>query len=529
MADLRSLALIGFAAVPLGACQKSDGDMVAAPSGGMNGEGGVAQAGSSGAGSTNEPDPQGGAAQAGSSAGGSTNEPDPMSAGGAPPQDSECGLSNAAFCETFEAGPAATRGRGGDVDPTLFSMGRVAPQNMSGGDKVEFVGYATLPTCREGVSGKVVPPDDSLICTPTAAVGSSHLLMAVASQNYGLNSLRVRQPFDFADRTGTIGFDVDATMTNGLWGWASVEITEDPEPTPLFTDYEYGPLPRNALELQFDHDGCANPEPHVSLKNVLVFEDHVLTKLTNLAGDQPTCFATKSGHLNRVRVRVSQTKVEVLAGDFSPDGLSFPEPRLVFSANMDLPFSRGYVHFSGHNHATLKYGGDDSWVVRWDNVGFDGPRIMGFREYEIPDARTPANVDGYDGVNLGYQVDETGMTTCCPTASVPSLTFENVDVTGASKATLTFTSYYLNWEQADITKYTLRYRFNGREFISRVLTAGEVFALKVKGQVGSLVQSIDVPLAELQNGTNTLEFVTSNVDLTYKPVLANIDLVLQTK
>jgi hypothetical protein len=525
MGDLRSLALIGFAAAALGACQKSEDNLAAAPRGGIDGQGVAAQ----GAGSMREPESRGAAAQGGSTEAGSTGEPDPLPAGGAPPQDSECGLSNTAFCETFEAGPTATRGRGGDVDPKLFSMGRVAPQNMSGGDKVEFVGYATLPTCREGVSGKVVPPDDSLICRPTTAVGSSHLLMAVASQNYGLNSLRVRQPFDFEGRTGTIAFDVDATMTNGLFGWASLEITEDPEPTPLFTDYEYGPLPRNALELQFDHDGCAQPEPHISLKNVLVFKDHVLTKLMNLSGDQPTCFATKRGHLNRIRVRVSQNNVEVLAGDFSVDGLSFPEPRLVFSANMDLPFTRGYVHFSGHNHATLRYGGDDSWVLRWDNVGFDGPKIMGFREYEIPDSRTPAKVDGHDGVNLGYQIDETGMTTCCPTASVPSLTFENVDVAGATKATLTFTSYYLNWAQADITKYTLRYRFNGRELISRSLTAGEIGALTVQGQLGSLVQSIDVPLAELQNGTNTLEFVTSNIDLTYKPVLANIDLVLQTE
>ena len=44
-----------------------------------------------------------------------------------------------------------------------------------------------------------------------------------------------------------------------------------------------------------------------------------------------------------------------------------------------------------------------------------------------------------------------------------------------------------------------------------------------------MVQSIDVPLSELQNGTNTLELITSNIDLTYKPVLANIDLILQAE
>jgi hypothetical protein len=524
MGDSKRVVFVLLSTIVLASCQGNDGKG-AAPKGSMNGQSGSAQGGSAQGGSA-----QGGSAQGGSAQGGSTggDTMDPMPGGGAPPQDSECGLSNTAFCATFEEGPSATRGRGGDLDPALFSLGRVAPQNMSGGDKVQFVGTATIPTCRSGVGGKVLPPDDDLICTPTTDIGSSHVLMAVASQNYGLNSVRIRQPFDFRGRTGTIGFDVDATMINGLFGWASLEITEDPVPTPNFTDFEYGPLPKSAVELEFDHDGCGSSEA-ISLKNVLVFKDYVVTKLMKDGGDQPTCFATRRGHLNRVRVHVSQNKVEVLASDFSADGLSFPEPKLVFSSAMDLPFSRGWVHFSGHNHATIKYGGDDSWILRWDNVGFDGPKLMNFREYEIPDSDTPATVDGHTGLNVGYRIDEGGMSTCCPEQHVPSLAFENVDLTDAVKATLTFTSYYLNWEQSDVTKYVLRYRFNGRQFIDRPLSAGEISALRVTGQIGSMVQSIDVPLSELQDGTNTLEFVTANVDLTYKPALVNIDLVLETK
>jgi len=523
MGNLRTLALVGLAAT-LVACQKSEGSKGAAPSGGINGQGASGQ-GASGQGGSG----QGGRAGPGGSgvsgvSGGS--DPEPLPAGGAPPQDSECGLSNTAFCETFEAGPSATRGRGGDLDPALFSLGRVAPQNVSGGDKDELVYGATIPACRSGIGDKVLPPDDDLICTPTTAIGSSHVLMAVASQNYGLNSIRVRQPFDFAGRTGTIGCDVDATMINGLFGWASIEITEDPIPTPNFTDFEYGPLPRSALELQFDHDGCGAPGL-ISLKNVLVFKDFAVTKLGG-AG-QPTCFATQRGHLNRIRIHVSQKKVEVLASDFSADGLTFAAPKPVFSSAMDLPFSRGWVHFSGHNHATIKYGGDDSWILRWDNLGFDGPKLMNFREYDVPDSGKPATVDGHSGLNVAYQFDDTGLSDCCPSAAVPSLSFDNVDLTDVTKATLTFTSYYLNWPQADVTKYALRYRFNGRGFIDRALTPGEIAALLVKGQVGTLNQSIDVPLTELQNGTNTLELVTSNVDLTYKPAVVNVGLVLQTK
>src|SRR5690349_17187773 len=38
-----------------------------------------------------------------------------------------CGLPAAAFCDTFDA-PSMTRGRARDLDPALWSAGRLAPQ-----------------------------------------------------------------------------------------------------------------------------------------------------------------------------------------------------------------------------------------------------------------------------------------------------------------------------------------------------------------------------------------------------------------
>src|ERR1700682_215668 len=38
-----------------------------------------------------------------------------------------CGLANGAFCDTFDEGPAAIRGRGGDLDPAKWSAARLAP------------------------------------------------------------------------------------------------------------------------------------------------------------------------------------------------------------------------------------------------------------------------------------------------------------------------------------------------------------------------------------------------------------------
>src|SRR6185295_1901951 len=86
----------------------------------------------------------------------------------------------------------------------------------------------------------------------------------------------------------------------------------------------------------------------------------------------------------------------------SVDGVTFEAPKLIFSADVDLPFARGYVTISTHNHATAKYSGPDgcygvpeldAWTARWDNVGFDGPVIANWRDYELADAMTP----GQDG------------------------------------------------------------------------------------------------------------------------------------
>jgi hypothetical protein len=470
----------------------------------------------------------GGAGGAGNSSGSSSTGGQPSITGGAPAQDAACGLASAAYCETFEDGPVTPEARGGDLDEARISAARLAPLQMADGDQINWIGPATIPLCRDGVGPTVWPPEDTLICQPNTQVGSGHLLTAVAAQNYGLNSFRILQPFDFADRTGTIVFDADLSMPNGLFGWASIEITDEPIPAPSFTNYERGPLPRNAIQIHFDYDRCSGK---TAVGHALTYDDYVATELKNDLGEFPPCIVTEKDSLNRAQIRLSQTKVEVYASDFSEDGLTFAKPQLIFSAPLSLNFTRGWVHFTTRNHATIKYGFGDSWTIRWDNIGFDGPKLSAGREYQIPDSSTPAqSKEGKDGVNMGYRLAEApgGMLTCCPTTAVPSLTFEDVDLTGVKKATLAFNSYYLN-NVAPVVGFTLLYSFNGGEFIERPMTEGEVKAITTELALGSMAQTIDVPLSALVDGTNTLEFYTRNVPLNYPPSISNIDLILTTE
>ena len=126
------------------------------------------------------------------------------------PVPGNCGFDPpAAFCETFELGPMAG-GRAGELDPARWSAVRSAGIDTAFGGGI---GKAELPQCRPGLTGALVLPDgDTVICDPTATIPTRHLLTATAAQNYGLNTYRIRQPFDFAGRTGTIKLDVDLTQ-----------------------------------------------------------------------------------------------------------------------------------------------------------------------------------------------------------------------------------------------------------------------------------------------------------------------------
>src|SRR5262245_9721300 len=109
-----------------------------------------------------------------------------------------CSLSSPAFCDTFNQGPSAIRGRGGDLDPAKWSASRLVPDIRN--DVINYVAAAPIPPCKASLnSTNVYPPDDTLICDGSGR-STPRLLTAVAMQNYGNNSYMIRQPFDFAGR-----------------------------------------------------------------------------------------------------------------------------------------------------------------------------------------------------------------------------------------------------------------------------------------------------------------------------------------
>jgi hypothetical protein len=466
-----------------------------------------------------------GAGDAAGAGGGAPSSGSGTQSGGAgggttyPPGPPGCGLDAAAFCDTFDA-PAEATTRGGELDPLKWSAARMC--NIGGptvDDEAVAIGLASIGSCRGDLPERVPVNLDTLICDGNDQIQSNHLLVAAAAQNYGQNSYRARQPFDFAGRTGTIVFDAEGYNV-GNYGWISVEITELPTPAPSFTlqeNYENGSIPENGIEIQLYHN-CGGE--NVGVSDVIVYDDFAQTTVLSYG---ESCVPAVPGKLNHFEVRLSAEHVEVYATAPSDDGTTFGEPVLIASADVALSFSRGYVHFTTHNHATLKYSDDsiDAWVTRWDNLGFDGPAMIGaFREYEALDSLTPT---GAGKTNVAYRLADVSQ------GPAQTIEIQGVDIRGVTRAQLALQNWSLHFAGGEPpADFALNYRVNGGAWKARALTASELQMMADLPNAGTRSLMLEVEVADLVAGDNHLEFTTSNADTGYPPVVLNVDLILET-
>jgi hypothetical protein len=477
------------------------------------------------------------------------------------PVPGTCGFDAPAFCDTFESGPMAG-GRSGELDPAHWSVTRGGPWAHASLDEAFGIGPALIPPCRAGLPEMVLPDSDVLICDPSAAIHTRHLLTVTAAQNYGLNAYRIRQPFDFAGRTGTIKLDVDLT-NNALDGWPAVVLSDDPAQAPSFDWEERGSGPRNGLEIEWNRNSCGAPR---SVRpQVYTFHDYLQTSPpeTDGCGDPQVTGAPDS--LNHVEIYLTQTHLEVWSSDASPDGVTFHNLQRVYAGDIALPFTRGYVSLVVRNHASLKYWGGSAWITRWDNVGFDGPVVSNWREYSAPDSltvthglpgclvgacqwrgRTIADHPGDDSVckdscdldgegrNVGYVV---------PNADEPPVKIElpDVRIEGVTRARLALAATYPYFEWSGkfppATELNLRHRLNGGPWHDRFITPEEVNAFQdyfpelggAGAGAGLLNQTIELDAAELRDGTNVVELSGAGTWTgSYRMGVTGVDLVLAT-
>jgi hypothetical protein len=459
-----------------------------------------------------------------------------------PPPVAGCNLSAPAFCETFNEGPSVNNGRGGDLDPAKWTASRLSSEISAGNGALNPQLVAPIPSCRSTFTQtNVFSPHDTLICDPSGNK-TAQLMTAVSIQPFGNNSYMILQPFDFAGRTGKIEFDVDA-VSQPLGGYPQIAITDQPVPASTyreFNNFEVGPLPQNAIIVKFGN--TCNDNTSAAPYNVMVYNNYVGTILTpTYSSANGGCVQTAVGSLNHFEIQLSQSQISVYGSDFSTDNVTFPNYKLLYQASMILPFSRAYVHVDARNHASIKYGYGEDAVFHWDNIGFDGPVLPMVRAYEIPDNTTTSTFTGYLGdptpipaINLGYLLLDgtTGPSAGMydPNTLIPSLSFQNVNLSGATSATLTFNTWFNASDHTPDATWGISYQINGGSWATVNPTAAQIAAMS--NNTGGFYQAfftpvINVPIGNLVQGTNTIKFLPVNAPMDYPPVVTNIDLLVQ--
>ena len=441
-----------------------------------------------------------------------------------------CGLVSAAFCETF-AGGVSAGGREGDLDASRWSVGRTVG-NTSNSDLMPFP-PTPVSACRAGVA--TATADNDLLVCDNSSGHTGQLLTAMSAQNYGILSMRPRQPFDFAARTGTIAYNVDAITEGILAWWTSIYVTDDPTSMASDSAQVAGMLPRNGVGINFD-DGCGTTDASkVRVGSIFVYKN---TAETKISGANSACVTTKRGSLNHIEIRLSQTNIEVWASDYSTDGgHTFPNFKRVFTTPIDLSITRGYVHFQQAERAPVKYATQSNISPGyannyWSNLGFDGPVISPEISYALPDALTTNPNTG--AANIGYTLlnNPYATTTCCtngqPTATI--LTIPNVNTAAISTAELSFAVNYTYYDTALPTTVSLRYSLNGGPWRTpnpQPNTVGQNTCTGCPGPTGGggVLYNFPIPISDLQTGTNTIALAIDNSINSWAPILTSLDLI----
>jgi hypothetical protein len=465
-------------------------------------------AGPDGAAGGNDQPASGGGVAGGSNAG-SGGE------GGAAPLphvDPSCYLDGAAFCDAFtEPSPG---GRAGALDDAKWGFSR-----MGFGFSNDYTfAFPESPINECGTWNTVKPGGpDSTFCAGEDGV-------ARWAEGFDDNtsfqylSARVRQPFDFAGRTGTLQWEADA-RTSGTHGWwVEVWFTDEPVPGSNFHAPDQLVSSPNAvgvvLGLNCGVDaadlGTAGAGK-VGVSEILSVRDYAIEQVYNGANfDNTRCVNSEQGVLNKFQFKLSGNHIEVLGSDAGGDTyVSLGE------ADLDLPFSRASVHFSHVHYNAHKANVTSFQSYQWARIAFDGPQLPVPRAYSVPDSLTMVGSGiPNDTYHIGYGVADGVTYDFNDGPSVPkALVLPGVDKTGATAARL-----LINTSRVAAGD-TLRYRFNGGDWRDYVVPAfGGTW--ERQGFV------IPVDVADLAQGDNTLELSTNSQMSPNSMQIANIDLEL---
>lgn len=448
-------------------------------------------------------------------------------AGQTPAANGNCGMQLGgppALCQTFDS-PSPVTTRAGQLDGTLWGVSRAFQVNLGQGWFNNFAG-TTLVGCSGTTS--VLPPNDVIIC-------NGQLREALNDNPSGVFeggsvpalAMYPKQPFDFANRTGTVSFDVTNDSDGGHSAWPELWITDEPTPAPVLFTNSWIDTPPNALRLRFanvaapgDAGECPNSNNLSSyrwtvdsaaiVRNYQVEDNFAITGQSNCSG-APSCVNTgmmvtpldcvtedrngPNGGMNHVEVRVSANQIDVYATDA---GTTAPLKHIAVITNTNMTFTRGLVWFEDMHYNADK-GGTPSQrehTFAWDNLAFDGPVVARDLAYDALDEAVPGP---NNTVNLGQH-------------SGPNQTASWNVLGVAPSAAATAVKVLFNFYAGPNAPTVLNVNVNGH---------AHSMAWPYPDNQANMWRTLAVPIppSDLVSGTNVvalggdIDLVTSNVDI----------------
>jgi hypothetical protein len=318
-----------------------------------------------------------------------------------------------AFCDTFDA-PAGTGNRSGDLNGQVWGVSRILGDTNFG----QGTANATPPTSLLGCSGTstVLPPHDVVICNGQLREATNdNESGAFEAGTVTVLAMYPKQPFDFAGRTGTIGFDVSNDTHGTHAAWPEVWLTDKPVPAPFNHFDSWIALPQHGFGIRFaaqvgpgQYGFCPNADNTTrwTVDSAVVVRNYVYDdtngfgtrSLTMTPLDCVTSPPDGSGVMNHIELRINQNQIDVYATDA---GTTAPLKHIAVIGNANLTLSRGLVWLEDAHYNADK-GGPPSQRMHtfiWDNFAFDGPFTYRDLSFDAPDANVPTGSNG--AVNLG--------------------------------------------------------------------------------------------------------------------------------
>jgi hypothetical protein len=195
---------------------------------------------------------------------------------------------------------------------------------------------------------------------------------------------------------------------------------------------------------------------------------------------------TATGALNHFELRISQDRVEVWGTDAGSTTLKL----MATATNANLTMTRGLIWMENAHYNANKFDSQGDHQFAYDNVGFDGPKLYRDLSFDVPDNNT-------NGTNLGWKI------TATPTLlrTVPVYRLQT-----PTSALVTF-----NWNpQASVVPSL---RINGGPWHDTAWFGGGIYAWRTL--------AVSVPVSEIVDGVNTIEFKSSS-----DTVVSNVNAIL---